>query len=171
MTEHGEKPHSVDDHLNHPMAGVGDDDPPPTIPPAHVAPGSPQEAMPMTARNDVKEVAAANTTAAARRQYAKGDTANRALKSAVNRGTGRGRSRTPVVPPVAGTPAARKAAEQSNRANAANAAAIEPGKPVDHSYGALDTAPPRPSQAAIDEGAKAVAAEKRQAKRSTRRKK
>jgi hypothetical protein len=96
------------------------------------------------AKKDVSEVAAANTTASARRQYGKADAANRALKASVNRGakvrTGRGKA-VPAAVPVAGVRGAVPVTTGPSEAEL-EAGGYERPQGIDHSYGALDTSPP-----------------------------
>lgn len=110
----------------------------------------------MTEKKDVEEVAASNTTEAARRPYRAGQSADRALKASVGsaRGAGRGRTRRAAAAapagPMAGMPmtaAQRKAAEKQAKDNERNAEDIARPSGVDHSYSALDTTPPNADRA------------------------
>jgi hypothetical protein len=127
VREHAEKPHSLDKHINEPMGGAGENVPP-TIPPAGKEGDMPNK--------DVKEIAAANTTASARKQYNKANPANRALKAAVNK-PARGRKVVVSAPVVAG---GRKSAAPTDAE--LKAGGYEQPQGVDHSSGALDTPPP-----------------------------
>jgi hypothetical protein len=90
--------------------------------------------------DEVKEAANANTTAAARRQYNKGDAANRALKASVSR-PAKARATRAVAAPAKGRKAAKDAMAAPTTAELAEGGYVRPTG-TDHSYGALDTRPP-----------------------------
>lgn len=117
----------------------------------------------------VADTAAANTTAAAKRQYGKGETANRALKASATRAakaTGRGRR---VAPAVAAPAAARGAAPTA--AELADAGYARPSG-VDHSASALDS-PPQEAMPEVrkvaDRKARGLAPEPEEGKRGKRK--
>ena len=57
MTEHGAKPHTLDQHINEPMSGKGKNEPPAPVPPMSVGPESTEEAD----MGKVEKVAKKNT--------------------------------------------------------------------------------------------------------------
>jgi hypothetical protein len=86
--------------------------------------------------DEVKEVAnKVDKAQPAKRQYAKGERANRALKTSLNR------SRKAVNVPVTSGRKATKALEVPTDAELADGGYVPPTG-TDHSYGALDTHPP-----------------------------
>lgn len=96
MTEHGPKPHTLDQHINEPMSGKGKNEPPATVPPVAGAESTEEDAM-----GKVEKVAA--KTKGGRkpgRKVASGPGKVRSTKKAVKKAPAAKKPEPPAIPAV-----------------------------------------------------------------------